>query len=101
MQVVRCLLIEPNPESALNEEAGRLFMEDYNVRVCVFVCVSIRVCMRISMRCVFCVVCVHVCMSARDAADEEDLNPEPRILTPPRPHPISCCSSSPMRSGHG
>jgi len=27
--VVRCLLIEPNPESALNEEAGRLFMEDY------------------------------------------------------------------------
>jgi hypothetical protein len=23
------LLIEPNPESALNEEAGRLFMEDY------------------------------------------------------------------------
>jgi hypothetical protein len=30
MQVVRCLLIEPNPESALNEEAGRLFMEDYD-----------------------------------------------------------------------
>ena len=29
-QVVRCLLIEPNPESALNEEAGRLFMEDYH-----------------------------------------------------------------------
>jgi len=29
-QVVRCLLIEPNPESALNEEAGRLFMEDYD-----------------------------------------------------------------------
>jgi len=27
--VVRCLLIEPNPESALNEEAGRMFMEDY------------------------------------------------------------------------
>ena len=33
-QVVRCLLIEPNPESALNEEAGRLFMEDYQVCVC-------------------------------------------------------------------
>lgn len=28
-QVIRCLLIEPNPESALNEEAGRMFMEDY------------------------------------------------------------------------
>ena len=27
--VVRCLLIEPNPESALNEEAGRLLLEDY------------------------------------------------------------------------
>lgn len=25
----RCLLIEPFPESALNEEAGRLLMEDY------------------------------------------------------------------------
>lgn len=30
LMVVRCLLIEPNPESALNEEAGRLFMEDYD-----------------------------------------------------------------------
>jgi len=29
LMVVRCLLIEPNPESALNEEAGRMFMEDY------------------------------------------------------------------------
>ena len=28
--VVRCLLIEPNPESALNEEAGRLLLEDYS-----------------------------------------------------------------------
>uniref|UniRef100_A0A7S3VLF3 E2 ubiquitin-conjugating enzyme n=1 Tax=Dunaliella tertiolecta TaxID=3047 RepID=A0A7S3VLF3_DUNTE len=27
--VVRCLLIEPNPDSALNEEAGRLLQEDY------------------------------------------------------------------------
>ena len=27
--VIRCLLIEPNPESALNEEAGRLLLEDY------------------------------------------------------------------------
>ena len=26
---VRCLLIEPFPESALNEEAGKLLMEDY------------------------------------------------------------------------
>lgn len=27
---VRCLLIEPNPESALNEEAGRLLLEKYD-----------------------------------------------------------------------
>lgn len=27
--VVRCLLVEPFPESALNEEAGRLLLEDY------------------------------------------------------------------------
>ncbi|KAJ8289942.1 hypothetical protein GJAV_G00007000 [Gymnothorax javanicus] len=26
---VKCLLIHPNPESALNEEAGRLLLEDY------------------------------------------------------------------------
>jgi ubiquitin-conjugating enzyme E2 S len=29
LTVVRCLLIEPNPESALNEEAGRLLLEEY------------------------------------------------------------------------
>mmetsp|Transcript_18909 Transcript_18909/g.29559 ORF Transcript_18909/g.29559 Transcript_18909/m.29559 type:complete len:203 (-) Transcript_18909:785-1393(-) len=29
LMAIRCLLIEPNPESALNEEAGRMFMEDY------------------------------------------------------------------------
>ena len=28
-QVIKCLLIVPFPESALNEEAGKLFMEDY------------------------------------------------------------------------
>lgn len=27
--VIRCLLIQPFPDSALNEEAGRLIMEDY------------------------------------------------------------------------
>jgi len=27
--VVKCLLVDPNPESALNEEAGRLLLEDY------------------------------------------------------------------------
>lgn len=26
---IRCLLIQPNPESALNEEAGKLMLEDY------------------------------------------------------------------------
>ncbi|KAG7469276.1 hypothetical protein MATL_G00127370 [Megalops atlanticus] len=26
---IKCLLIHPNPESALNEEAGRLLLEDY------------------------------------------------------------------------
>lgn len=29
LTVIRCLLIEPNAESALNEEAGRLLLEDY------------------------------------------------------------------------
>lgn len=29
LTVIRCLLIEPNPESALNEEAGRLLLEEY------------------------------------------------------------------------
>ncbi|TPX38246.1 hypothetical protein SmJEL517_g00387 [Synchytrium microbalum] len=28
--VIRCLLIAPNPESALNEEAGKLLLEDYS-----------------------------------------------------------------------
>ena len=27
--VIRCLLIEPFPESALNEEAGKLLLENY------------------------------------------------------------------------
>ncbi|ODV97843.1 hypothetical protein PACTADRAFT_23827, partial [Pachysolen tannophilus NRRL Y-2460] len=27
---IRCLLIEPNPESSLNDEAGKLLLEDYN-----------------------------------------------------------------------
>jgi ubiquitin-conjugating enzyme E2 S len=30
LHVIRCLLAEPFPESALNEEAGRMFMEDYD-----------------------------------------------------------------------
>jgi ubiquitin-conjugating enzyme E2 S len=29
IQVIKCLLIEPNAESALNEEAGKLLLEDY------------------------------------------------------------------------
>jgi ubiquitin-conjugating enzyme E2 S len=28
-EVIKCLLIVPFPESSLNEEAGRLFMENY------------------------------------------------------------------------
>jgi ubiquitin-conjugating enzyme E2 S len=28
--VIRCLLIEPNPESALNEEAGKLLLESFD-----------------------------------------------------------------------
>ena len=34
-QVVRCLLIEPNPESALNEEAGELSV------VCMYACMHV------------------------------------------------------------
>jgi len=30
LQVVRCLLIVPSPDSALNEEAGKMFMEDFS-----------------------------------------------------------------------
>ena len=30
LQTIKCLLIYPNPESALNEEAGRLLLEHYN-----------------------------------------------------------------------
>ena len=30
MQTIKCLLIYPNPESALNEEAGRLLLEHYD-----------------------------------------------------------------------
>ncbi|VDL97905.1 unnamed protein product [Schistocephalus solidus] len=30
LKSIRCLLIVPNPESALNEEAGRLLLEDYD-----------------------------------------------------------------------
>jgi ubiquitin-conjugating enzyme E2 S len=29
-QVIRCLLIVPFPESSLNDEAGKLFMESYD-----------------------------------------------------------------------
>eukprot|EP01051_Picozoa_sp_SAG22_P009157 SAG22_NODE_743_length_7504_cov_4.816745_7_plen_215_part_00 len=29
LTVIKCLLIDPNPESALNEEAGRLLLEEY------------------------------------------------------------------------
>lgn len=29
LQTVKCLLIVPNPESALNEEAGKLLLEKY------------------------------------------------------------------------
>jgi len=29
LEIIRCLLIVPFPESALNEEAGKMFMEDY------------------------------------------------------------------------
>mmetsp|Transcript_5306 Transcript_5306/g.8207 ORF Transcript_5306/g.8207 Transcript_5306/m.8207 type:complete len:212 (-) Transcript_5306:182-817(-) len=30
LMVIRCLLIHPNPESALNEEAGKLLLEEYD-----------------------------------------------------------------------
>eukprot|EP00759_Apiculatamorpha_spiralis_P054080 PhF_6_TR6812/c0_g1_i1/m.9804/K10583/UBE2S, E2EPF; ubiquitin-conjugating enzyme E2 S len=30
LMVIRCLLVEPNPESALNEEAARLLLEQYD-----------------------------------------------------------------------
>merc|ERR1719354_517153 len=30
LMTIKCLLIVPNPESALNEEAGKLLLEDYD-----------------------------------------------------------------------
>jgi len=30
LQVIRCLLIVPFPESSLNDDAGKLFMDDYD-----------------------------------------------------------------------
>ena len=30
LKVVKCLLIVPFPESSLNDEAGKLFMENYD-----------------------------------------------------------------------
>lgn len=30
LQTIKCLLIDPNPESALNEEAGKLLLEHYS-----------------------------------------------------------------------
>ena len=30
LTIVKCLLIHPNPESALNEEAGKLLLEQYD-----------------------------------------------------------------------
>jgi ubiquitin-conjugating enzyme E2 S len=30
LAVIRCLLIQPNPESALNEEASRMLLENYD-----------------------------------------------------------------------
>ena len=30
LSVIRCLLIVPFPESSLNDEAGKLFMESYD-----------------------------------------------------------------------
>jgi ubiquitin-conjugating enzyme E2 S len=30
VQTIKCLLIDPNPESALNEEAGKLLLEAYD-----------------------------------------------------------------------
>jgi ubiquitin-conjugating enzyme E2 S len=30
LQVIRCLLIVPFPESSLNDEAGKMFMESYD-----------------------------------------------------------------------
>jgi ubiquitin-conjugating enzyme E2 S len=29
-QTIKCLLIVPNPESALNEEAGKMLLEHYD-----------------------------------------------------------------------
>jgi hypothetical protein len=41
LQTIKCLLIHPNPESALDEEAGKLLLEDYQeyARVSIIPCI--------------------------------------------------------------
>ena len=42
LTVVKCLLIHPNPESALNEEAGKLLLEQY-VDLCCPPCLKLAI----------------------------------------------------------
>ena len=74
LQVVRCLLINPFPESALNEEAGKDFMEDYE-----------EYCKKAKMY-------TEVC-AAQHAAP--DLSP---TATQPLPHTSSSSSHAPRHS---
>lgn len=51
LQVIRCLLIVPFPESSLNDEAGKLFMESYEefarrARIMTEVTDGVKVCHR-------------------------------------------------------
>jgi ubiquitin-protein ligase len=41
LTVIKCLLIHPNPASALNEEAGKLLLEQYVVMALLFVCIFV------------------------------------------------------------
>jgi hypothetical protein len=71
LTVVKCLLIHPNPESALNEEAGKLLLEEWVcvcvcVCVCVSMCVCVYVCVYVYVYVCVCCDCVMVCMGVRE-----------------------------------
>ncbi|KAF5400918.1 Ubiquitin-conjugating enzyme [Paragonimus heterotremus] len=83
--VIRCLLVNPNPQSALNEEAGRLFQEDYNEYV--------------SQAQLY--TDIHACNHLRDVKPVERLLSEGRSTISAKIHPDVGDSVSILRDANG
>ncbi|KAH7908839.1 ubiquitin-conjugating enzyme/RWD-like protein [Hygrophoropsis aurantiaca] len=88
---VKCLLIYPNPESALDEEAGKLLLEDYD-----------SYCSRAKL-----ITSVHATPRTRPPEFEAPASPEastssiadaPAISLPPQPITLPVPPSSPRKS---